>query len=310
MNKSNNNKINKAVTKKQTGKGKKINFNSLLIDSINKYSNQPQPFEPGEKSFWDDPHISKSMLEAHLDQSHDAASRKIETIDQTVEHLFKTGLLKPGMKLLDLGCGPGLYAERLARAGIEVVGIDISQRSLEYAKASAERSKLPIEYRCINFFDLDYENEFDAVLQVYGELNTFSDENLEKLLKVIYRALKDNGVFIFDVTTRNLRMKDKLQNGWYFSHKGFWRPNEHVVLEMGFDYPDKDLWLDQYIVIDKDDTKVYRNWFHDYSLSSIETVMSGTGYQINQVWNDLTGREYSSDGDWIAVSAVKKCTDI
>ena len=298
----NNNKTKNAVTESH--------LNKLLIDSINKYTNQPEPFEPGEKYFWDDPHISKGMLEAHLNQLHDAASRRIEIIDQTIENLVNSGLLKPGMRLLDLGCGPGLYSERLAKVGIQVVGVDISQRSIDYAKAAAEKTKLPLEYRCINFFDLEYENEFDAVLQIYGEVNTFSDENLDKLLKIIYRALKDNGVFIFDVTTRELRMKDKLQNGWYFSQGGFWRQNEHVVLEMGFDYPDKDLWLDQYIVIDKDDTKVYRNWFHDYSLASIKAVMSGAGFQINHVWNDLTGSEYSSDGDWIAISAVKESMDL
>ncbi len=277
--------------------------NIELLDAIKKYTYKPEPFSPGEKHFWDDPHISKSMLEAHLNQQHDAASRKISTIDQTVEHLINTGVLKPGMKLLDLGCGPGLYSQRFAVAGLEVVGLDISENSIEYAKASADKAKLPVEFRCMNFFDMEYEDEFDAIIQVYGELNTFFDTSLEKLLLCIRKALKDDGVFIFDVSTRKLRMRDKTQNNWYYSYGGFWRPNGHLVLEMGFDYPEQDLWLDQYIIVDESGVKIYRNWFHDYTLDTITDVLNKNGFIVQEVWDDLTGSKYSEDGDWIAIVA-------
>jgi len=107
-----------------------LNFN---INQLAELSKKPALFTPGEKKFWDDPHISKCMLEAHLDPNHDAASRRPEIIDQTVHYLFESGILKHGMKVLDLGCGPGLYAERLYKAGVDVVGLDISERSIEYA---------------------------------------------------------------------------------------------------------------------------------------------------------------------------------
>ncbi len=274
-----------------------------MLDKILKYTEKPVAFEPGEPKFWDDPHISKSMLEAHLDQNNDAASRKIETIDKTVENLINSGVLRPGMKLLDLGCGPGLYAERLTKAGINVVGIDISTRSIGYAKAESEKKKLTIEYCCMNFFDMDFNNEFDAVIQVYGELNTFSDARLSKLFDSVKKALKPDGVFIFDVTTRTHRLKNNRSNNWYVSEGGFWRPEKHLVLEMGFDYPELDIWLDQYITIDEENYKVYRNWFHDYSLESIKKVLDREGFVPVKVWNDLTGSEYSSNGEWIAIAA-------
>lgn len=276
-----------------------------MLDKILKYTEKPMVFEPGEPKFWDDPHISKSMLEAHLNQNNDAASRKVETIDKTVENLINSGVLRPGMKLLDLGCGPGLYAERLAKAGINVVGIDISTRSIGYAKAEAEKKKLTIEYCCMNFFDMDFNNEFDAVIQIYGELNTFSDARLSKLFDSVKKALKPDGVFIFDVTTRTYRLKNNRSNNWYVSEGGFWRPEKHLVLEMGFDYPELDIWLDQYITIDEENYKVYRNWFHDYSLESIKKVLDREGFVPVKVWNDLTGSEYSSNGEWIAIAANK-----
>lgn len=277
-----------------------------LLSFMKQYTVRPILFEPGELKFWDDPHISKSMLEAHLNPNHDAASRKPETIDKTVRHLFESGLFKPGMKVLDLGCGPGLYAERLCRAGAEVVGLDISERSIEYATKRAVESRLEIEYQCLNFFDMNFLHEFDAVIQIYGEINTFSDEKRNRLLGLIHRALKKEGLFIFDATTRVLRMKDGLKNGWYISDGGFWRKGNHLVFERGFDYPEEEVWLDQYFVIDDKGAKVYRNWFHDYSFNSIDSVLQSAGFKTRYVWNDLTGSSFTKDGDWIAICAEKK----
>lgn len=69
------------------------------------------------------------MLEAHLNPNSDAASRKVAIIDKEVRHLLAVRVLKPRDRVLDLGCGPGLYAIRLSENGIKVTGIDISERS-------------------------------------------------------------------------------------------------------------------------------------------------------------------------------------
>jgi len=279
---------------------------SYAFSAIFQYSAKPPLFEPGEAHFWDDPHISKGMLEAHLNPEHDAASRKAETINKEIEHLVSSNILKQGNRVLDLGCGPGLYSSKLCEKGMEVTGVDISKRSLDFAVRYAEEKELDIDYRCINFFDIDYRGEFDAVLQTYGELCTFSDEKRDELLAKIHKALKMDGLLIFDVTTRAQRMKEGLRNHWYVSDSGFWRPGRHLVLEQGFDYPEHDVWLDQYIVVDDSaNVTVYRNWFHDYTLQAIRQVLEKAGFQIVHAWNDLTGDSYEEGGDWIAIVGRK-----
>ncbi len=264
---------------------------------------KPALYTPGEPHFWDDPYISKSLLKSHLNPEDDSASRRPETIDKEVQNLLSSGVLKRGDKVLDLGCGPGLYASRLADKGIEVTGVDISKNSLNYAIAHAKSNGFDIDYRLLNFLDIDFSTEFDAVIQVYGEFNTLSDKKRDELLLKLHTALKPGGVLIFDITTRVLRSRCGLKNHWYFSDGGFWRPGEHLVLEQGFDYPEYDTWLDQYIVIDGDGVKVYNNWFHDYTLESITRALKKAGFKIVQLWNDLTGIPYQEGGDWIAVVA-------
>lgn len=70
--------------------------------------------EKTKVAFWDGPHISKQMLKAHLALDYEGASRKQSFIDRSAAWI---SALVPSMNyplLLDIGCGPGLYAERFS----------------------------------------------------------------------------------------------------------------------------------------------------------------------------------------------------
>ena len=61
---------------------------------------------------WDEPAFSQRMLENHLSQEHDWASRRRAVIEQQVAWI--AGQLPAGARILDLGCGPGFYTRLLA----------------------------------------------------------------------------------------------------------------------------------------------------------------------------------------------------
>ena len=63
---------------------------------------------------WTDPHISKKLLELHINPNHDIASRSPEKIDKLTDWILEK-CNKNKMDILDLGCGPGLYAEIMAQ---------------------------------------------------------------------------------------------------------------------------------------------------------------------------------------------------
>lgn len=277
-----------------------------LRNSLIPLTQKPPLFEPGEPLFWNDPHISQQMLKAHLDPTSDVASRRPETIERIVEWLIAYLGLRPGDTVLDLGCGPGLYASRLAERGLRVTGIDYSQNSITYARRMADERHLSITYLYHDFLTIDYEEQFDLILQIYGELCVFSPSVRDPLLRNVHRALKPGGHFVFDVTTRALRLRYGLKNGWYASEGGFWRSGAHLVLESGFDYPEHDVYLDQFIVIEESGgMAVYRNWFHDYSLQTLTPVLEAQGFRIEDAWSDLAGEPLVEDSDWIGVIAAK-----
>ena len=110
-------------------------------------------------------------------------------------------------KVLDLGCGSGIYAKILKRRGAIVYGIDISPKMIELAKKNVKG----VDFRVGTVYKLPYNSEtFDIVL---ASLVVHYFANLNKAFKEIRRVLKKNGVFIFSgdnpVVITTHRMKGK-----------------------------------------------------------------------------------------------------
>ncbi|HEX6384596.1 MAG TPA: class I SAM-dependent methyltransferase [Anaerolineae bacterium] len=277
----------------------------IEITALCKLMVKPPVFAPGEAHFWTDPHIAGQMLVAHLDPNTDAASRRPDTIQRSTNWIVRTLDLQAGNSLLDLGCGPGLYATRLALHGLQVTGVDISQNSIEYAREYARRHGLEITYRCQDYLELEDESSFDAALLIYGDLCPLSPQQRSRLLSKVKRALKAGGHFVLDVTTPQLRQREGLKNSWYAVQAGFWKSGPHLVLQQGFSYPE-DIYLDQYVVVETDGKiSVYRNWFQDYTARTIRAELEAGGFIVQSLSSDLVGTPYEETSDWIGIVASK-----
>lgn len=105
----------------------------------------------------------------------------------------------PDGLVVDLGCGSGLWARELLRAGYRVLGIDISEAMVEIAREKAPGA----EFRVGSLFEAPIP-PCDAVTAVSEVLNyLFDRENeergLERVFGRAYEALRPGGVFVFDV---------------------------------------------------------------------------------------------------------------
>jgi SAM-dependent methyltransferase len=76
---------------------------------------------------------------------------------------------KPGERVLDLACGTGGVALRVARTGAETVGVDFSRDQIEKARAAADEAGLAIQFDEGDAQELPYSDRgFDAVISVFG----------------------------------------------------------------------------------------------------------------------------------------------
>jgi hypothetical protein len=74
-------------------------------------------------------------------------------------------------------------------------------------------------------------------------------------------------------------------------------------MEMRFDYPEDDIFVDQYIVVDEEKMAVYRVWNHNYTPETIKPALEKAGFRIEHTWNSLDGTPYKVGGEWLAVAA-------
>jgi SAM-dependent methyltransferase len=100
--------------------------------------------------------------------------------------------LKPGMTVLELGCGAGYFTQELARSGADIVAIDVSPELLEIARANCSAPN--VRYQIQNAHALSYaEAVFDSVV---GS-SVLHHLEIEEALREIYRVLKPMGTIYF-----------------------------------------------------------------------------------------------------------------
>mgnify|MGYP003828629161 CR=1 FL=1 len=264
---------------------------------------RPVPYEPGEE-LWNDSHISKMMLEAHLSSDTDAASYTPSKIRAICDHLSQRMQIKEGSAIIDLGCGPGLYCALLAKKGFNMTGIDGSENSIQYASEHHKAGNA--RYICGSYLNPFGDGEYDAAMMISEDYGVLSPENRKLLLKNIYTVLKPNGYFAFDISSLTAFKARKYTYApkWYASDPGFWRPHRHFVLEKTFFYPDIPALCDLYSVFDSE-MKIYRIWQTFFSPDSIQAELESSGFQTDAVLSNLWGGEYTDDSPTIGVICQK-----
>ena len=88
-----------------------------MYQELRKAIERPPLYKKMAEAFWDDAYISKQMLKAHLDPDFEGASRKADFIDESVRWISRIVPPEKQTQLLDIGCGPGIYAEKFVALG-------------------------------------------------------------------------------------------------------------------------------------------------------------------------------------------------
>ena len=195
----------------------------------------PQPWQEGDNIPWDEPGFSERMLQEHLSQAHDAASRRFVYIDQHVQWVHQAMLGGQPGNVLDLGCGPGLYTSRLAQLGHTCHGIDFSPASIGYARETACQLGLSCTYLHQDLRRAEFGSGFDLAMMIFGEFNVFKPSDAALLLEKASQALKPAGRILLEVHTWQAVQGIGLQPpDWSAMPAGLFSAQPHLLLEQGF----------------------------------------------------------------------------
>ena len=221
----------------------------MKLDQLFSLRNIPAPWETGDKIPWNEPEFSQRMLVSHLSQDHDWASRRKETIDRQVRWI--DAQLPRQARILDLGCGPGLYTQRLAALGHACVGVDFSPASIAYAQKQADKHGLSIAYHLADLRTWPMTGSFDLVMMTFGELNVFRRQEIEIVIQNALRSLNEGGMLLTEVHIFDaVKQAALLPPSWEYKESGLFSTRPHLLLQEQFWNEAHAAAIARYLVVD------------------------------------------------------------
>jgi 2-polyprenyl-3-methyl-5-hydroxy-6-metoxy-1,4-benzoquinol methylase len=279
----------------------------MRIEEFIEATRLPELYEKGTASMWEDEYISERLLEMHLNPDINTASRKRTTIEATVRWI-DSRLDGNNKRILDLGCGPGLYCELLAGAGHQVTGIDYSKRSIEHAQQEAARKGLDIKYVHQNYLDLDLEETFDVVTMIYCDFDVLTPDERSSLLDKVHHALKPGGLFIFD--TLNMRTPSLMKGqgrSWEVAQSGFWRNEPYLALTETQHYGGVNVILQQHIVSSESrPPAIYRFWNHYYGPATLTPTLNAGGFLTANYYDRILPDDEEGTSEMVTFVVARK----
>lgn len=264
---------------------------------------KPQPYQPGTKPFWDDTYIAKEILKAHLDPDHEGGTRKHAFMKESAKWIAKTCNGAKGKKLLDLGCGAGVYAEMFEEEGFQVTGLDFSKVSIEYAKESAKKKGKEITYHYADYLSMEFEQEFDVITLIYCDYGALSPMNRGVLLSKVKKALKPNGIFILDGFTKAQVKNVPKTPAVSYLEKGMWCEKPHVCIELAHILPETQNFMAQIVVIEEETCESIHIWNQFFDADMLERELGEAGFKDMQYFDDVCGKEKTENYETICVKA-------
>ncbi len=280
---------------------------NTMFDKLVEINARPAPFAfYTAEELWTNEHTSKKMLEYHLNESIDLSSRNTEFIDRSANWIASRFAVGENVSIADFGCGPGLYATRLAEHGADITGIDFSKRSIEYAKEVADQKGLDIRYIQRNYLEFDTTKRFDLIIMIFCDFCALSPAQRQTLLTKFYTLLKPGGAVLLDVHTLNV-FKEREEATSYERNQldGFWSSADYYGFVNTFKYDEEKVTLDKYTIIEKERTRVVYNWLQYFSRESVAEEFTKSGFGVEAFYSDVAGMEFSKDSSDMAIVARK-----
>lgn len=225
-----------------------------------------------------------------------------ERTEKEAQFIFDALALDPGARVLDLACGHGRISVELARRGLRVTGLDLSPRSLELARDHAANAGLEIEFVQSDMRELRFEEEFDAVINVFTAFGYFEDEaENQRVLERVERALKPGGAFLID-TINGVAL-------WARYRPNMWEEVDGTgtlfLQEHSYDLAtgrNAARWL--FVHPDRTRTEISHS-VRIYAPHELLRMLEAAGLVVEETWGDFEGAELTRE-TWRLIVRARK----
>lgn len=249
---------------------------------------------------WNDPAFSERILKEHLSQDHHLASRKSEIIKAQVAWITSR---YPAGSVLDLGCGPGLYAKGLSGGATRYQGIDFSPASIDYASGK-HAGAAHVTFSLGDLIRVEFGGPHDLAMMLYGELNVFSPADCRGILRKAQRATIPGGAVLIEFQNPDAVKKvGQAANTWTRADNGgLFSDEPHVCLTENQWFEEERVALQCFHVMYADGNAAsYRSTTKAWSRQEMVGLLEEAGFTVVRFHEDWPVQ----DDSLLLVSAEK-----
>jgi len=279
-----------------------------MFEQLEDINTRPEPFECYTAAdLWTDNHTSEQMLAYHLNADIDLSSRRVEFIDQSVAWIGSYFDVGTGTRIADFGCGPGLYANRLAMLGASVTGIDFSKRSIEHARTVAAEEGLTAAYVNQNYLEFETEDRFDIILMIMCDFCALSPAQRMTMLEKFQALLAPGGSVLLDVYSVNaLEQREEAVSYEENLLNRLWSPEKYYGFLNTFKYDDVGVVLDKYTIVEAKRTRTIYNWLQYFSPGSLRSEFEKAGFTQQEFYGNVAGAPFAESASEFAIVGKRK----
>lgn len=201
--------------------------------------------------------------------------------------LFEKLSMQKGQKVLDVPCGTGRHSHYLAKKGLKVTGIDISQACLKQARKKFQYKNLVFKKGCMSNLS-HFSGQFDYVLNLFTSFGYFpTEKENEDVLRGMVDCLKENGKIVIQLANRHWFLK--------FYRSVDWHKDGNLFYSASRKYDFKQNYTEENLIVLNEKTGKAKRYYHHvrcYSKDEMVNLFKKAGLRKVKVYGDDQGNAF------------------
>jgi len=207
-----------------------------------------------------------------------------------------------GGEVLDLACGFGRHAIGMAKLGYRVTGLDFNPRYLEIAASDAAAAGVSVTWRAGDMRALGFEWAFDAVYSYFTSFGYFGDDENERVLAEVAKALRPGGAFLLEMANRDRLLTHPQQRTWSQREDG-----ALLMEEISLEWVTSRVISRQLLIDPEGGSQVTKEFsLRTYTCAELAALLRRHGLEVREVSGGADGEPYGPESRRLAIVAERR----
>ena len=189
----------------------------------------------------------------------------------------------------------------MAKLGYRVTGLDFNPRYLEIAAADAAADGVSVTWRTGDMRALGFDRAFDAVYSYFTSFGYFDDDDNERVLGEIARALRPGGAFLLEMANRDRLLTHPQERTWTQREDG-----ALLMEEITLEWVSSRVISRQHLIDPEGGTKVTKEFsLRTYTCAELSALLRRHGMNVRAVFGGAEGQPYVPDSRRLVIVAER-----